>query len=64
MSETEDRYVAALLRERDDCSRSGRADRVAAIDTELARNGHKPPTPQPVADAPAARSRGQRTAKG
>lgn len=64
MSETDDRYVAALLRERDDCSRGGRPDRVAAIDAELARNGHKPPAPQPVGDAPAAKSRGQRTAKG
>jgi len=64
MSDNDDRYVAALLRERDDCTRSGKGDRVAAIDAELARNGHKPPAPQPIGDAPAARARGQRTTKG
>lgn len=64
MSESDDRYAAGLLRERDDCARSGRADRVAAIDAELARVGHAPAKPAPVGDAPAAKSRGQRTAKG
>lgn len=44
MSETSDPFIAALLREREFYAVHGKSERVAAVDAELKRLGHKPDT--------------------
>ena len=45
MSESQDPFIAALLREREGYVRSGKDDRVAAVDAELKRRGYKKSEP-------------------
>lgn len=44
-----DAYVDALKREREHYARTGRKDRAAAVDAELAKLGAKAKTPEPEA---------------
>ena len=58
----DDRYVAALRREREGYVRRGLKDRVAEVDAELKRVGMKPP--EPPQDAPAKATRAPRQTRG
>lgn len=56
-----DRMIAALLRERDGCERRGLDERVAQIDDQLAAHGYVPegesaPAADAVTEAPAGRT--------
>lgn len=44
---TDDRMIAALLRERDAYQRQGKADRVALVDEQLRLRGHQDPAAEP-----------------
>lgn len=57
---SEDPMVAALLRERAGYVQRGLKDRVAAVDAELERHGHKPPAETPAAQARTEAPRGRR----
>ena len=47
MAETDEAYIAALLREREALSRQpDEAHRLAEVDSELERAGYKPAAPQ------------------
>ena len=58
-----DAYIAALLRERAGYLAAGLDDRVAEVDAELARVGHKSPAPVESADAPPAAERAVKPAR-
>lgn len=48
----DDPMIAALLRERAGYERRGLADRVAAVDVQLALRGYEPPTPAEQTEQP------------
>lgn len=60
---SEDRQIAALLRERDALTRQGNTERVEQVDAELKARGHEPPATEDAAQERARREapRGRRT---
>lgn len=72
MAATDDRMIAALLREREGYLRTGRKERAAQVDEQLALRGHvepaeqepqdRTPPPQQTADQPPAQTRPARKA--